>query len=159
VELDHYIKRAAVAAAFLLSFSLSGAKGQVVLVPDGHGPEGSPEYCSWVEKIRPNLKLREDTSVRGHVADQTAVPFRNSPIELRRFISEAKQTIVRKASTDADGNFDLGTVQRGDYRLLLSPHRGFKQPDKLACRAKDCVLDVSLIANPTDQLAVSCPIR
>jgi hypothetical protein len=37
----------------------------------------------------------------------------------------------RLRSTDADGKFDLGTVKRGEYRLLLSPHRGFKQPEKL----------------------------
>jgi hypothetical protein len=119
----------------------------------------TPEYCSQVEPIRPNLKLSDDTNVRGHVTDETTAPFKHSPVELRRFISETKQVIVKTVSTDADGNFDLGVVKRGDYRLLLSPHRGFKQPAKLECRSQPCTLETALIANPTDALAAGCPIR
>lgn len=66
---------------------------------------------------------------------------------------------VKKASTDSDGNFDLGLVRRGDYRLLLSPSRAFKQAEKLECWSKKCTLDTALIANPTDQIAEHCPIR
>jgi hypothetical protein len=66
---------------------------------------------------------------------------------------------VKKASTDGDGNFDLGVVKRGDYRLLLSPNRAFKQAEKLKCWSKDCTLDVVLIGDPTDQLTANCPIR
>jgi len=156
------MKRAIVNASLLLSWLLIGAHGQVVIVgTDGKSgpPLATPEYCSQVEPIRPNLKLSEDTSVRGHVTDQTTAPFRNSPIELRRFLSETKQVTVKKVFTDGDGNFDLGVVKRGDYRLLLSPHRGFQQPEKLECRSKNCTLEAILIVNPTDQLAANCPIR
>jgi hypothetical protein len=116
-------------------------------------------YCSQVEHIRPNLELPEDTTVRGHIADQTGEPFRYSPIELRQFVSESEQITVNKVSTNGDGTFDLGVVKRGDYRLLLSPHRGFKQPAKLECWQKDCTLDTVLIVNPTDEPGAGCPVR
>ena len=87
-------------------------------------------------------------------------PFQNSLIELRRFISERKQVTVKKVSTDADGKFDLGLVKHGGYRLLLSPHPGFKQPEKLECSStRACTVDAVLIANPTDGSAAGCPIR
>ena len=120
---------------------------------------GSPEYCRAVEPLRPNLVLSGDTIVQGRVTDQTTAPLNNSPIELRRFISDDKQQRVKKESTDADGKFDLGKVKRGEYRLLLAPHRGFKQPEKLECLSSRCVLDTVLIVTPTDQLAGACPIR
>jgi hypothetical protein len=153
----------ATAILSVLTFSLlNGTHSQVVAAgPDGKSgpPPSSPDYCSQIEPIRPNLKLRDDTTVRGHVTDQTTAPLQHSPAELRRFISQTKQVTVKKISTDGDGNFDLGLVKRGDYRLLLSPHRGFKQPAKLECWSGHCTLDVVLIVNPTDALGAGCPIR
>jgi hypothetical protein len=115
--------------------------------------------CSEVEQLQPNLNLEEDTRVRGHLTDETREPFRNSPIELRLFVSDSEQVPATKVSTDGDGDFDLGVVKRGDYRLLLSPHRGFKQPPKLECSSNDCALDTILIVNPTDGPGAGCPIR
>jgi hypothetical protein len=153
----------ATAILLLAVFWLSnGAHAQVVVVgPDGKTgpPPSTPEFCSQVEPIRPNLKLRDDTNVRGHVSDETMAPFKHSPVELRRFISETKQVAVKKVSTDGDGNFDLGVVKRGDYRLLLSSSRAFKQAEKLECWSKNCTLDAALVANPSDQLTAQCPIR
>jgi hypothetical protein len=154
---------AAVSATFLvLCMFAATAYGQVVVIgPDGKSkpPSGNPEYCAAVEPLRPNLVLALDTTVRGRVIDQTTFPLRDSPIELRRFISEAKQQKVKKLMTDTDGKFDLGVVKRGEYRLLLSPHRGFKQPEKLECSSRRCTLETVLIVSPTDQAASSCPIR
>ena len=134
---------------------------QVVQVgADGKSvPRATPEYCSQVEPIRPNLIVIEDTRVQGRVTDQTTAPFRKSPIELRRFASENDVVTMKKSTTDGEGRFDLGVVKQGKYRLLLSPHRGFKQPDKLECDSMDCKIDAVLIANPTDALAANCPIR
>jgi hypothetical protein len=115
--------------------------------------------CSQLEQVRPNLNLKGDTRIRGRLTDQTSEPFRNSPIELRLFVSESEQTTVNKVSTDGDGNFDFGVVKRGDYRLLFSPNRGFKQPAKLECWSNDCNLNTVLIVNPTDVLGAACPIR
>jgi hypothetical protein len=109
--------------------------------------------------LHPNLVLPADATVQGRVTDQTNAPLKNSPIELIRYVSESKQERVKKLATDAEGKFDLGTVKRGEYRLLLSPHRGFKQPEKLECSSRACTLDAVLIVNPSDQLASSCPIR
>jgi hypothetical protein len=148
-------------AVFLVWLFVGSAQSQVVTGPDGRsGPQpDSPNYCAAVEPLRPNLVLSADTNVRGRVTDQTTAPLKNSRIELRRFVSATKQVDVKQSSTDADGRFDLGMVKRGQYRLLLSPHRGFKQPEKLECNSHDCTLDTMLMTNPTDQLAASCPIR
>lgn len=117
------MKHTAVTIALFLSWLTIGGRGQVVEVgTDGKtdAPRATPEYCSQVEPIRANFKVIADASVRGHLTDQSTAPLRNSPIELRRFISRAKQITVRRVSTDGDGKFDLGVVKKGDYRLLLS---------------------------------------
>ena len=127
----------AAAAVLALFWFVSPAQGQV---EEGGASRVTPEYCSQVEQIHPNFSPAEDVVVR--ITDQTTAPLQSSPIELRRFISERKQVTVKKVSTDVDGKFDLGLVKAGDYRLLLSPHRGFKQPEKLECsRIRDCTVD------------------
>ena len=148
--------------AFLVYLFVGWAHSQVVVIgPDGRSgpPPNNPEYCAAVEPLQPNLVLSVDTNVRGRVTDQTTAPVNNSRIELRRFISATKQVAVKQSSTNNEGKFDLGMVRKGQYRLLLSPHRGFKQSEKLKCESRDCALDTILIANPTDQPAASCPIR
>lgn len=116
--------------------------------------------CVQVEPLSPNLELSGDTIIRGHIKDQSGEPLRKSPIELRSYVSQSEQTIVKRLSTDNDGSYDFGVVKRGSYRLLLSPHRGFQQPAKLECKGqKSCVLNTVLIVNPSDLPAASCPIR
>lgn len=145
------------AAVLALSWFMSGVQGKVA---EEGVSRATPEYCSQVEPIHPNFAPTEDVRVRGRITDQTTAPFQNSTVELRRFISERKQLTVKKVSTDADGKFDLGLVKHGDYRLLLSPHRGFKQPEKLECLStRNCTVDAVLTANPTDGSAAGCPIR
>jgi hypothetical protein len=152
----------AVPVFFLLCLGVESARSQVVVTgPDGKSgpPQSDSAYCAAGEPLRPNLVLTTNTNVRGRITDQTTAPLKNSRIELRRFISAAKQIAVKQSSTDGDGKFDLGIVRKGQYRFLPSPHRGFKQPVKLECESHECTLDITLIANPTDQLAASCPIR
>jgi hypothetical protein len=122
-------------------------------------PATTSDYCLQAEQVSSNLELREDTTIHGRVTDEQGQPFRKSPIELRSFVSQAEQITLKRLSTDDDGNFDLGIVKRGNYRLLLSAHRGFQQPAKLECRQKNCALDTMLIVNPTDLPAAGCPIR
>lgn len=157
------MKSSVISATFVLfGIFLGAADSQVVVIgKDGKAgpPSSDPEYCAWVEPLRPNLILKKETMVKGRVTDQTTAPLKNSPIQLRRFISEVKQETVKKLSTDADGKFNLGKLKSGEYRLLLSPHRGFKQPEKLECLSDTCVLETVLILNPSDQDASSCPIR
>jgi hypothetical protein len=156
------MKGSVIAAALLLAVLGSGYSQVVVIGPDGKSgpPPATREYCLSMETIAPNLKLAQDTVVRGKISDQTTAPFAHSPVELRSFISESKQVTVKEVVTDDDGNFDLGVVKQGPYRLLLAPHRGFKQPAHRECwEAKTCTLNAVLIASPTDQFVTQCPIR
>jgi hypothetical protein len=139
-----------VASLFLIGY----ASAQVVQV----GPN-DPNYCYKVEKIRPNLELRKQVHFFGLISDQTGAPFENSRIELRRYISQRKQIIVKVATTGTDGHFDLGLVKPGKYRFLASPTRAFKQPSALTCDRDVCEINIVLAANSTDQLDQSCLIR
>jgi hypothetical protein len=155
--------KGSIITAILLLVLLGNGRGQVVVIgPDGKSgpPPATREYCLSMEAISPNLKIAHDTTVRGRISDQSTAPLSHSPVQLRRFISESKQVMLKKVSTDDDGNFDLGVIKLGAYRLLLAPHRGFKQPAHLKCReAKTCTLDTVLIVSPSDQFVTQCPIR
>jgi hypothetical protein len=120
----------------------------------------NPDYCLNVEHIKPNLDLSAAVQLRGRITDQTGAPFQNTTVELRRYVSEVQQVSVKKGTTDADGNVDLQIVAKGQYRLLASPSRAFKQPDKLECTSGDkCSLSITLQASPTDLPSSQCPIR
>jgi hypothetical protein len=143
------------ALLFLTLFLTASSFGQVVQVDPN-----DPNYCYKIEKIGPNLVLRQDIRISGIVLDQTTAPFVNSRVELRKYVSQRKQTRLQVISTDALGHFDLGIVKAGKYRLLASPSRAFKQPEELNCGVGSvCELKIKLIVNSTDQLAASCPIR
>jgi uncharacterized protein YecT (DUF1311 family) len=123
------------------------------------GPN-DPNYCLKVEHINPNLIVSVSVHLKGRVADQSGAPVKKTPVELKRYVSEAQQVSVRKVTTDSDGNFDLGSVTKGQYRLLPSATRAFRQPDKLECNSGgECSLDIALQANGTDSLDSQCPIR
>jgi hypothetical protein len=144
--LDHMV-----AIILWVTFSL----GQLVF----SRPPG-PDYCYRVEKIQPNLELNRQLRVGGTITDQLRNPFKNSRVELRKYISQRKQTTVKVATTDASGHFDLETVKPGRYRLLPSPSRVFKQPSPLECNDSDtCKLRIMLMINATDQPDSICPIR
>jgi hypothetical protein len=87
------MKHAAV-AVLALSWFVSGAQGQVV---EGGVSRVSARVLSQVEPIDPNFTPAEDVVVRGRINDPTTAPFQNSPIELRRFISERKQVTVKRS--------------------------------------------------------------
>jgi hypothetical protein len=139
----------------LIATLASAVFGQLVQI----GPN-DPNYCYKVEKIRPNLDLRDQVHVLGTVRDESTAPFVSSRVELRRYFSQRNEVRVRVVSTDDHGRFDLGIVKPGKYRLLASPTRAFKQPSALQCQNGDmCELKITLIANPTDMLDSQCPIR
>jgi hypothetical protein len=151
-----------IATAFLWLASGVILHGQTVML-DSNGRQyplpSSAEECALWEPLKPNLVLSSDTAIHGTIRDQSAAPFSNSPIQLRKYLSETKQVSIKSVQTDAQGNFDLGIVNAGHYRLLLSPNRGSAQPQKLDCLARECKLDITLIANPTDSVTANCPIR
>jgi len=116
------------------------------------------KFCN-SEKVQPNLKLQHQTHVSGRVTDIVGVPFKKSRVELRKYISENKQVATKVSTTDDNGEFDLGKIEKGEYRLLASPTRYFKQPQELPCSGEECKLIIALQANPTDLPESGCPIR
>lgn len=143
------------AIAVLLALSTALA-AQLVTVPD----EPDPDYCLEVEHIRANLHVPSPANVVGRILDQTGAPLKDSRVELRRYVSEREQISTKAVNTDADGKFELGTVTKGDYRLLASPSRAFKQPEELWCSSEaKCFLEIRLQANPSDLPDSQCPIR
>jgi hypothetical protein len=154
------LKRVATALLWLASSVF--LHGQTVILDSngkGYPLPSSAEECARFEPLKPNLVLSSNTAIRGTIRDQTKAPFGSSPIQLRKYVSETKQVSIKTVQTDAQGNFDLGIVEAGDYRLLLSPHRSFAQPQELKCLARECQLDVTLMVNPSDEVTTNCPIR
>jgi carboxypeptidase family protein len=117
-------------------------------------------YCEKVEYIKANLHISSSLQLSGHVQDETGTPFKNSRVELRHYVSEVRQVRAANTQTDDNGDFHLGNVSKGDYRLLASPTRAFQQPVESWCKSSSqCFLRITLMANPTDLPASQCPIR
>jgi hypothetical protein len=122
--------------------------------------EPTPENCAAAEHVEPNLHVPITLQLSGHVKDESGALFKSSRVELRRVVSDTRQEIIDVVTTDSQGNFTIGTVPQGDYRLLASPTRAFKQPEETWCRAdKRCVIELTLKGNPTDLPESQCPIR
>jgi hypothetical protein len=112
------------------------------------------------EVVTANLVLIHSTHVVGTLRDQTTAPFNQSKIVLRRYERASKVVDFKTVTTDEAGNFDLGTLSSGRYRLLAAPHRGFAQPEKLDCgRERECKLEITLETNPSDLAYAACPIK
>jgi len=128
--------------------------GQLVEV----GPR-NPHACEEV-KVQPNLTLSRPTRVDGHVEDASGAAIANTRLELRTYKSALKQTLLKRAQTDANGDFSLGATPAGRYRLLFFIP-GFKQATNLKCSNGDnCDLPIRLEVAPTDTFPESiCPPR
>ncbi len=135
--------------------------GQVVFV----GKQPDKDWCYKAEAIRPNLELSESTHVLGRIFVAGAgltpdtAPLKKSRVELRKYVSQRKQTTVKVTMTDENGYFDMGTVKAGRYRFLASSTRALQQPTDLKCNGKECELNIGLKLNPTDQPLSVCPVR
>lgn len=151
----------------IIGIILSGTftLGQVVHI----GPD-NPNFCQDVlkhETIQPNLELKNSVHLMGTVLWSYNQPeefgelIKNSKVELRKYISRGKQKILKVVMTDANGHFDLGTVEPGKYRLLPAQTRAFKQPARLECPPgqNTCDLKIGLRLNATDQPEEICPIQ
>lgn len=132
----------------------SRLQGQLVQV----GPS-DPKFCEKAEHLTPNLSVAEMAHISGILVDDSGAPLKTSHVELRIFISAKQQRSVKTVVTDEHGQFDLGTVDPGQYRLLASATRAFAQPKTLACTGKDCKFNITLHTNPTDLPLSICPIR
>lgn len=150
-----------VAASSVLRLSLcvvtvvGAAPGQLVEI----GPS-NPHACEEV-KVRPNLTLSMPTRVDGHVEDPSGASFpAHTRLELRTYMSELKQTLLKRAETDSNGGFSLGATPAGRYRLVVFAP-GFRQATDLKCsNGKNCALSIRLEVAPTDTFPESvCPPR
>jgi hypothetical protein len=118
----------------------------------------SSEDCR-IRQVKPNLQLDTITHLFGSLVDETGAPFKLSKVELRMWISPTQQVVLKTVTTDNAGHFDLGDIEKGQYRFLPSSTGAFKQPGSLLCPQKECRLELVLQANPTDTLESICPIR
>lgn len=119
------------AALFIASAATGGA--QTVFI--GGPPE--PDYCLKLETIKPNLEAKRPVYVSGRITDITGAVFKNSTVQLKRYVSQTNQVPIKTVKTDANGSFELGLVEKGQYRLLASPNRGFRQPEELDCGSSE----------------------
>jgi hypothetical protein len=110
-------------------------------------------------QVQPNLQLSETTHLFGSLVDVTGVLFKKSKVELRKWVSPTQQIMVKIVTTDQTGHFDLGQVEKGEYRFLPSPDGGFKQPDRVACPQTECNLELTLRPSTTDIPESLCPIK
>ena len=137
---------------------------QIVVIGNGKWP--NKNGCYKVETIRPNLVLSESVHILGRIfiagigLQPGELPLKNSRVELRKYISQRKQTTVKVTTTDEKGYFDMGTVEAGKYRFLASPDRSCQQPPNLQCPdGEKCELNIGLKLNPTDMPISLCPVR
>jgi hypothetical protein len=147
--------------ALLLPIILGAASSlsaQLVQIPSNDQPD--PNFCQNAEHIAPNLKLSRKTMIRGQIRDESLAPIADSKVALRRYVSSAIQTPVASVETGNTGHFSLGPVESGTYRLLAAPARWAAQPEKFECPATgECLLDIILKTNSTDQPLSECPVR
>ncbi|MGA7908720.1 MAG: carboxypeptidase-like regulatory domain-containing protein, partial [Candidatus Sulfotelmatobacter sp.] len=131
--------------------------GGLAIAQNAIAPSEIP--CS-EETVTPNLELANRTRVAGQLKDATGAPFADSKVHLRMAGAKGKFVAYRTVTTNKEGQFDLGFVDAGKYRLLPAPNRGFKQPKEVRCyEGRDCELNLVLLANPTDQPFAGCPIQ
>lgn len=119
-----------------------------------------PNYCQQIEHLDPNLIIVSRTHLFGVITDSYDVPIVNKPVILKTYESSKVQKLVREVKTNERGEFDLGLVKSGRYRIIASWTRSFRQPTNLKCEAAgDCNLKIRLIVPPTDQPDSFCPVR
>jgi hypothetical protein len=94
------------------------------------------------------------------VEDASGSAIADTRLELRGYESALKQTLLKKAQTDHNGVFSLGTTPAGRYRLVFFIP-GFKQAIDLKCSNGDsCRLRIRLEVALTDTFPESiCPPR
>jgi hypothetical protein len=129
------------------------------LLPAAFAGRREANDCEKMEQIRPNLILDQDSHIHGRVTDAKDVPLKNSRVELRRYVSDKKQVLLKGVNTDENGVFELGKVDAGKYRLLASPTRAFKQPGILQCFIDECDFDIVLQPNEGEAATSDCPVR
>jgi hypothetical protein len=136
-----------------LLFLCNAGSAQLIFLPK--------DYCEHL-KIEPNLHLQSNTTIRATMKDRSGDVFKNTPVELRRFVNQQKQEPIASTNTDSKGEFTFADVPRGEYRILVTDARtrGFRQPSEMWCKSNDlCVLEIVLEVMPTDMPESQCPVK
>jgi hypothetical protein len=111
------------------------------------------------ETVKANFELNARRHVLGELKDQTAAPFQDSRVILRKG-AKGKFVEYRTVNTDKQGRFDLEVVDAGEYRFLPAPNRGFRQPKEVTCGdGPDCEIRVVLEVSASDQEFGGCPVQ
>lgn len=128
----------------------------LVVATPGQRVVVNPHECDEI-RVQPNLTLSIPAQVDGHLMDPSSAPISNTRLELRTYASEVKHALFKRAQTDDKGNFSLGMIPAGRYRLVaFAP--GFKQAADLKCPdLKSCALSVRLELAPSDIPESNCP--
>ena len=134
------------------------ARAQFICVP--------AKNCSCdEEKVFPNLRVLNSTTLRGAFTDPTGAPitFSRTIVQVRDLKSQA---VLASAVLDGQGRFDLGEVPAGQFRFIAFQRQGskirrlplFNQPRPVSCSDKQaCRLDIVLTMHATDQPFELCP--
>jgi hypothetical protein len=131
---------------------VSSAGSQVVIEPS--------QISCREELVKPNLEVTVRQRITGELKDATGAAFSKSAVVLRKQDAQGKFFDYRRVVTRTNGEFDLRTVEPGQYRFLPAPNRGWKQPSGVTCReTPECRIKLVLEINPTDQRFAGCPIR
>jgi hypothetical protein len=133
---------------------LTGFPGQLVQVAPVN-----PNYCNQIP-VKPNLVVTREAEIFGDLSDQTGAPFANTKIELRAWRSPTVQVHRLTVRTNKLGQWGLGRVPPGKYRLIASPTRAFAQPELIEAGASwELNVELVLHANPTDMPDSQCAVR
>jgi hypothetical protein len=112
------------------------------------------------EIVQPNLVVNSRQHIFGRLKDSSGAPLENSKVLLRKLTEKDKFVDYRSGSTDKNGRFDLKLVERGRYRFLPAPNRGWRQPESVVCsRESDCELRLVVALNSSDQPFAGCPLQ
>jgi hypothetical protein len=68
-----------------------------------------------------------------------------------QFLSGKK--VIRDIRTDNEGDYDLGEVPPGTYRIRISYHHAFCAP-RIQCSSKECKIHPELAINPKNIVIV-----
>lgn len=126
--------------------------------------EGNSCACDQEKAPLPNFSVASSVHVVGRLVDETGVPFEDAVIQLRE---PRSNTVIATVEVNRQGQFDLGVVPKGLFRLIAARRTkngalerlpGMDQPKLMTCSAeRDCAVDAVLRVHGTDLPFEFCP--
>ena len=148
----------------ILIFSNSFVFSQVVCVGSVQKCADAQARVCAAEKAQVNLEVTQAAMVSGIVKDQTGAAFSDdAAIQLR---NPGTGVVLRTVPVAHEGTFDLGSIDRGKYRLIVVRSKDgkitrlapFDQPANLKCgESAKCSIELVLTVDRTDNVVDLCP--